>query len=144
MSTKCLSWAIDQTTGSATRKVVLLLLADLADEQHTCYPGREYLAERAELSEGAVSRALTQLAADGLVRVLRRARRRGGRTSNRYLLLVKGEATPLPDVDDWVSEFTPAADETAGQDNSDADAPLPDDDDETAGQSNGDAGAPLP
>lgn len=144
MSTKCLSWAIDQTTGSHTRKLVLLLLADLADEQHTCYPGREYLAERAELSDGAVSRALTQLAADGYVRVLRRARRRGGRTSNRYLLLVRGEATPLPDVDDWVSEFAPPVDDDAGQGNSDADAPLPDDDDETAGQGNSDAGAPLP
>lgn len=148
MSTKCLSWGIERTTGSSTRKIVLLLLCDLADEQYTCYPGREYLAERAELSEGVISRAITQLAADGFVRVLRRAKTRGGRRSNRYLLLVDGEHTPLPDVDDWVSEFTPADDETAGQGN---DAPAahmpvdnPDASDDTAGQSNSAAGAPLP
>lgn len=148
MSTKCLSWGIERTTGSATRKVVLLLLCDLADEQYTCYPGRAYLAERAELSEGVVSRAITALAADGFLRVLRRAKTRGGRRSNRYLLLVDGDATALPDVDDWVSEFTPDDDEPAGQSNSDADAPLPVDNadgpDEPAGQSNDAADAHMP
>ena len=144
MSTKCLTWAIERTTGSATRKIVLLLLADLADEQHTCYPGREYLTERAELSPGAVSRAVTGLVADGYLRVLRRAKRSGGRRSNRYLLLIDGDQTALPDVDDWVSEFAPADDETPDQSNSAADAPLPDDHDETAGQGNSAADAPMP
>lgn len=151
MSTKCLSWGIEQIAGSSTRKIVLLLLCDLADEQYTCYPGRSYLAERAELSESVISRAITQLAADGFVRVLRRAKTRGGRRSNRYLVLVDGEHTPLPDVDDWVSEFAPDEpddDETAGQGNDAAAAHMPVDDagqpDETPGQSNGAAGTLLP
>lgn len=144
MSTKCLTWAIDRTTGSATRKIVLLLLADLADEQYTCYPGREYLAERAELSPGVVSKVITQLAADGLVRVLRRAKRAGGRRSNRYLLLINGEQTALPDVDDWVSEFAPAVDETPGESNGAAETPMPDGPDETPGQGNGAAETPMP
>lgn len=144
MSTKCLSWGIDQVTGSPTRKVVLLLLCDLADEQFTCYPGREYLAEHAELSPSTISAALTQLQRDGFVRVLRRARRRGGRSTNRYLVCVNGVNTPLPDVDDWVGEFVPVDLESAGQGNSPDDGPFDDDIDETAGQSNSPADALLP
>jgi hypothetical protein len=143
MSTKCLSWGIEQTTGSTARKIVLLLLCDLADEQFTCYPRREYLAVRAELSQGAVSNAISQLQRDGFVRVLRRARRRGGRTSNRYLVCVNGADTPLPEVDDWVREFVPD-DETPGESNSAPETPLLDDADEPAGQSNSHPETPLP
>jgi DNA-binding transcriptional ArsR family regulator len=148
MSTKALSWAIEQPTGSPTRKLILLLLADLADEQLTCYPGREYLAEHAELSEGTVSRTITELRAGGYIRVLRRARKRGGRRTNRYLINVYGADTPLPDVDDWVSEFAGGGDETAGDGNGAPDAHMPDDadehDDDTAGESNGAPDAPMP
>lgn len=143
MSTKALAWAVEQETGNATRKCVLLLLADLADEQFTCYPGREYLAYRAEIAETTVSKIVTQLVDGGFVRVLRRAKRRGGRRSNRYLVLVHGPDTPLPDVEDWVGEFTPV-DDSAGESNDAPAAPLPDDADETAGESNGAPEAPLP
>jgi DNA-binding transcriptional ArsR family regulator len=140
MSTKALAWAVEQPTGSPTRKLILLLLADLADEQLTCYPGRPYLATRAELSEGTVSRTITELREGGFIRVLRRARKRGGRRTNRYLINMYGVDTPLPDVDDWVSEFAGTDDETAAHDNSDADAHMPDDadepDDETAAHDN--------
>ena len=143
MSTKCMAWGIDQHTGSATRKLVLLLLCDLADEQLTCYPGRARLADDAELSERAVSSAITGLVEGGFLRVLRRAKRRGGRTSNRYLIMMYGPETPMPDVDDWVSEFA-TGDETAGQGNSAADAHMPVDDQETAGHGNGEPAAHMP
>lgn len=139
-----MSWALGQETGSPTRKLVLMLICDLADEQLTCYPGRKRLARDAELSEGTVSRTVTDLVAGGFLRVLRRARKRGGRSTNRYLVMMYGDDTPLPDVDDWVSEFTGDAGETAGDGNGDADAPLVDGDDEPAGDGNGDTGAPLP
>jgi hypothetical protein len=143
MSTKALAWAVEQETGNATRKCVLLLIADLADEQFTCYPGRPYLAQRAEIAETTVSKIVTQLVDGGFLRVLRRAKRRGGRRSNRYLVLVHGPDTPLPDVEDWVGEFAPA-DDSAGEDNSAPEAPLTDEPDETAGESNGAPEAPLP
>lgn len=143
MSTKALSWAVDQKTGGTGKKCILMLLSDLADEQFTCYPSREYLSERAEMSPSTVSRIITDLIKDGRIRSLRRARRRGGRSTNRYLIMVYGPDTPLPEVDDWVSEFDPDGDEPAGQGNGDAAAPLPVDDDEPAGQSNSDAAAPL-
>ena len=128
MSTQCLNWAIRCRTGNGTKKLVLLLLADHADEQHTCYPKIETLAERSELSESAIEKAIAALRDAGLLRVLRRAKRSGGRRSNRYLLLVYGDQTPLPDVEDWVSE-------SAGQGKPVAGTGLPDDADETAGQS---------
>ncbi len=121
-----------------------MLLCDLADEQFTCYPGREWIATHAELSERAVSSAVTQLVADGYLRVLRRARKRGGRTSNRYLVMVYGADTPLPEVDDWVSEFALGDDETPDQSNGAADAHMPDDDDCAAGHGNGDPAARMP
>ena len=148
MSTKCLAWGIEQQTGSAVRKCILLLLCDLADEQMTCYPGREYLARRAEVAPTTVSKVITQLVTDGFLRVLRRARRRGGRSTNRYLIMMYGAETPLPDIDDWVSEFVNDVEdftrESAGQGNSAAAAPLPDGAGKSAGQGNGAAGTPLP
>lgn len=144
MSTKALAWAVEQRTGSPTLKVILLLLADLADEQLTCYPGREYLAEHSELSEGTVSRSVTELREAGFIRVLRRARRRGGRRTNRYLINVYGADTPLPDVDDWVSEVA----DSAGDGNDAPDAHMPEradePDDDAAGDGNDDADAPMP
>lgn len=148
MSTKALAWAVEQQTGSTLRKCILLLLADLADEQLTCYPGREYLAARAEVAPTTVSKAITQLVDGGFVRVLRRARRNGGRRSNRYLIMMYGADTPFPDIDDWVSEFVNDVEdftrEAAGQGNGAPAAPLPDGDDETAGQDNSAPAAPLP
>jgi DNA-binding transcriptional ArsR family regulator len=128
MSTQCLNWAIRARTGSGTKKLVLLLLADHADEQHTCYPKIDTLAERSELSESAIEKAIAALRDAGFLRVLRRAKRSGGRRSNRYLLLVYGEQTPLPDVEDWVSE-------SAGQSKPVAGTGMPEQPDESAGQS---------
>lgn len=107
MSIQALNWALDQRVGSGVRKLILLLIANRADEAHSCYPGTELLVWESELGASTIDNAIRDLVKMGLLRVLRRAKKRGGRRTNRYQLLVDGPDTPPPPVDDWVSEYTP-------------------------------------
>lgn len=92
MSWQATNWARTVTTGSPARKVILLLLADLGDEAHTCFPGQDRLAADSEQSTKSVARHLAALEADGIIR--REARYVTGpsgkkvRTSDRFRLPV--------------------------------------------------------
>lgn len=87
-------WARKQRfAGDTAAKIVLMVLADYADEHGTCYPGVELIAEDAELSRSTVLRRLKALAAAGLIEVQRRVNHRGERTSNRYLLQIDVKVT---------------------------------------------------
>ena len=78
MSYQLMAWASAQTTGSPTRKAVLLALANRANhEDGLCYPSVELLAAETELSERAVRQALTDLAESGLISRTRRRRADG-------------------------------------------------------------------
>lgn len=95
------NWARAQKTGSTSAKFILLLLADFAGTDYSCYPSVAKLAEIAEMGESTV-RAATKLLADlGLIRVFYRHRSNGSRRSSRYQLLVDGPDTAEPDADDW-------------------------------------------
>lgn len=82
-------WAHRQRFGGdVAAKIILMLLADYADEWATCFPGVDRIAEETELSRSTVLRKLKVLAACGLIGVEKRANERGHRTSNRYTLEV--------------------------------------------------------
>lgn len=74
-------------------KPVLVALADMADESHTCYPGQQKLAEMTGLSPKTVQRALTKLEAIGALTREHRHGQRGYRTSDRYVLNLDLEVT---------------------------------------------------
>ena len=137
MSISCLNWALKQKTGSGTRKLVLLLICDRADEQNTCYPKIDKLATDSELSQSTVLAAIAWLRDAGLIRVLRRAKSSGGRRSNRYLVCIDGPDTPLPDTEDWVSEIPATRKPPAA-------GAIPARDDENAGQSKPPAAGAMP
>ena len=61
MSWKATAWAIRQTTGSSGRKVLLLALANYADEHGVCWPSQETLARNTEQSVDTVQRQLKKL-----------------------------------------------------------------------------------
>lgn len=96
MSWQATHWArgIDTTAGDGKPipggKLILLLLADLADEDHTCFPGQARLAKESEQGERTVRRQLAALESAGLIR--REARYviapdgRRVRTSDRFRL----------------------------------------------------------
>jgi len=87
-------WARRQRLGGdVAAKIILMILADYADEWGTCYPGVDRIAEEAELSKSTVLRRLKALAEAGLVTVERRANDRGHRTSNRYVLEIEVTVT---------------------------------------------------
>ena len=80
-------WAREQRFGGdVAAKIIVMLLADYADEWATCYPGVDRIADETEVSRSTVLRKLKVLAEAGLITVERRATERGHRTSNRYTL----------------------------------------------------------
>ena len=72
----------------ATAKLVLVALADSADELGACWPSHSALAAKCNVSDRTVRRALIELQAKQLVLVEPRFKTNGSRTSNRYRLAV--------------------------------------------------------
>jgi DNA-binding transcriptional ArsR family regulator len=96
MSFQAMSWAVNQSCPTPTSKLILLLLANYADEHSSCFPSRETLAKLSNCDERTVRRALKQLTEAGLVTIEPRYRETGIQTSNRYFLNLEqsGEAQP--------------------------------------------------
>jgi pyocin large subunit-like protein len=87
-----MSWAKRVVTGSPTRKLVLLTLADYADDAGVAYPSQQTLAADTELNERSIRRALEQLETRKLVsREARPPLRSGQRQTD--LIRLKLDAT---------------------------------------------------
>ena len=67
MSLDATRWAWQQTTGSSTRKTVLLSMADRCGENHTCYPSIGRLAADTELDVKTVRKVIKELCELGLI-----------------------------------------------------------------------------
>jgi len=89
MSIQAISWAIEQRTGSPSRKSVLIALANYADKEGRCYPGQQTIAEDAELGVRSVRRCLVELEDAGFISRAHRQRANGSRTSDVYFLEAK-------------------------------------------------------
>lgn len=103
MSVEALSWAKRTTAGGANRKAVLMVLADYADEDGSCYPGQERIAAESEVSVRTVRRILAEFEERGLIVRKARGVPGGGRTSDRiYLVMGAGgnaaSLSPLPPI----------------------------------------------
>lgn len=99
MSTHHVAWAMDQTTGSPSRKAVLVALAEYANgTTGKCFPHVATIAKRTELSEATVKRALFDLALDGYFTRTRDRRPDGTQGGYHYQLpLVRVEAVTTSD-----------------------------------------------
>ena len=97
MSYQLMTWASEQTTGSSTRKAVLLALANAANH-HTgrCFPSVARLCTETEASEKTVRRALDELEAAGFISRERRRRDDGTLSTYEYEFPpVRMTASPL-------------------------------------------------
>ena len=96
-----MNWAWQQAL-TPTLKLVLMALADAADNQGVCWPSISTLAKKCSVSTRTVQRSLRVLIDSGLLTADSRRRRDGSSTSNRYRLLIKGgdNLSPLPDARD--------------------------------------------
>ena len=91
MSVKAVSWVLDDLQGlKQGPSLVMLALADFADERNSCFPGQDRIAARARCSKRSVISHLKELEELGLISVERRTYSNGTgsirRTSNRYVL----------------------------------------------------------
>lgn len=87
MSYKATNWAYDLPL-TGTKKFVLVALADMADEENSCFPGQRRIADMVGRSVETVRRALIELETMGLIARERRIGSYGYRTSDRYWLSV--------------------------------------------------------
>lgn len=86
MSTKCLFWALKAAVGNPYRKLILVTLADIANEKMECWPSHQYIADRAECDRRTVIRHLKDLEGSGFIGITHRSDSDGLKTSNVYTL----------------------------------------------------------
>jgi DNA-binding transcriptional MocR family regulator len=94
MSWQATAWAIRQTTGAARRKVLLLALANYADDKGVCWPSQETLARDTEQSVDTVQRQLDVLEKRQLLQRERMPKRRGQWQGHRYKLPLQVDLPP--------------------------------------------------
>lgn len=87
MGYAALHWAWELPLRS-TDKFVMVALADLADEKHSCFPGQKALAAMTGASEVTVRRAIARMEEQGLLTREERRNESGYKSSDRYFLQV--------------------------------------------------------
>jgi hypothetical protein len=88
MSLKVMHWAWSVEL-EPKQKLVLLALADIADDVGFCFPSVPTLATKCTLSQRTVQRVLRKLSSEELVRIKARHRHDRARTSNGYKLAIE-------------------------------------------------------
>lgn len=87
MSVRALNWAFEQYVTPA-EKVILLAIADMANDEHEAWPSYAYLIRRTGLSERTIRNHIRMLEAMDLLTTQTRVRPNGSQTSNLYVLAV--------------------------------------------------------
>ena len=86
MSAEALTWAW-KIKLTSSQKIIVLALANYADQEASCFPGHERLSDMTGMSVRSIGRNLRELEDLGVFTKERRARKNGsGRTSDRYYL----------------------------------------------------------
>ena len=88
MSVEAITWALRQRAGDPRAKIILLCLANYADEHGRCWPSQATLADQTEQSPDTVRRRLVDLEARGLIRREERRRPDGTQQSDLFVLLM--------------------------------------------------------
>jgi hypothetical protein len=88
MSFQAMSWALAQRCGAPGPKLVLLCLANYADEHGICWPSDTLLADEVEVSSRSVVKYRQTLRDRGLITWDQRRRADGSLSSNRYRLIM--------------------------------------------------------
>lgn len=85
MSFQAMAWAVKQRAGSSSSKLVLLSLANFANDNFECFPSIARIADDCEMSERTVLRAIKSLEDAGLV-AHKKQGKNGMKTASRYFL----------------------------------------------------------
>lgn len=98
MSLAAMVWAMNQKVGNPVGKLILLKLADNANDTGLCWPSLQTIAKVAEVDRSTAIRHIKKLEEMGFVNVIRR-QHEGVSLSNHYKLLMLeggGGAVPPP------------------------------------------------
>jgi helix-turn-helix protein len=87
MSIKAMVWAWEQEVG-ATEVLVLLALADHADDDGVCWPGQKGLARKTKLTRTSIQQVIGRLKDKGMLEVIARRDSVGRPLANIYQLSV--------------------------------------------------------
>lgn len=82
--------AMKLKVGNPLRKLVLIKLADNANDKGECFPSIAYIADQCEISERSVQNHIKQLEVDGLLKIESRKSENGLNKSNIYYLNFSG------------------------------------------------------
>lgn len=99
VSVHATAWAWRQEVGDAGAKLVLIKLADQANDRGECWPSQKTLAAECEMSRRTVQRKLELLYERGLVVAEQRTRETGADTSLLYRIKPGGSQSDAPPVD---------------------------------------------
>jgi DNA-binding transcriptional MocR family regulator len=88
MSWKAVDWATDSDVGSPITKLILILLANKADESFSCYPSIRTLMSESGAGRSTVLRALKDLETNGFITRQPQFRESGAQRSTRYYLTI--------------------------------------------------------
>ncbi|WP_425054768.1 helix-turn-helix domain-containing protein [Pseudomonas abyssi] len=95
MSMELMVKAMNIKVGNPLRKLVLIKLADNANDKGECWPSYQHIADQCEISKRSVMSHVEALCAAG---ILRKQTRKGpkGNTTNTYRLHLSGSANAAP------------------------------------------------
>lgn len=86
MSWKALEWSVVVEVSTPIERLVLMLLANRADDNFSCYPSQRTLVSETCAARSTVLKVLRKLEDDGFLVRVARHHESGARRSNRYLL----------------------------------------------------------
>ena len=86
MSWKALDWATDINVGSPTMRLILILLANKADEHFSCFPSVRTLMVESCAARSTVLNALNRLEREGLIKRVAQYHESGAQRCSRYFL----------------------------------------------------------
>lgn len=95
MSIQAVAWALEVDCPSAPAKLVLVALANYADEDGQCFPSLTKLSKIAGTTRQNVSQHIKKLIDAGLVSKQERERHNGSQASNTYVLAITGGKAPV-------------------------------------------------
>jgi len=96
VSVQAITWALDYAAGNVTEKVLLLVLANYANEFGVSWPSQKTLVDQTALGERTVRRVLADMERRGVIRRIVRRRGNGSRQSDMILVAAFEGRKPAP------------------------------------------------
>ena len=90
MSMQLMAYAMSLKVGNPLRKLVLLKLADNANDKGECFPSYQHIADQCEISRRAVMGHIQALEKAGYLKIKRRKNGKENQSNVFYLTLKKG------------------------------------------------------